>query len=125
MARQGLYRGFSSFEFQDNKTFSLRDVDLVKLDLLNHIFTVRGSRVMMPSFGTEIPLLAFEPLDVDLLESIEDELRTVFDYDPRVELLSMEIIPNFDESAVVASAQLFYIELDLVDDFELNIQFEG
>ena len=124
MATTGLYRGFSSFEFQATKNFRIQDIELVKFDLLNHIFTKRGERVMMPTFGTVIPELVFEPLDEDTLETLEDELRFVFDYDPRVELLELEIQPDYNNSAVTAAARLFYVELNLVDDMELNIQFE-
>ena len=124
MAISGLYKGFSSFEFERTKSFKLNDVELVKMDLLNHIFTRRGERVMMPSFGTLIPDMIFEPLDDSTLSTIEDELRGVFNYDPRVELLALIITPNYDQNTIVASARLLYIELDMIDNLELNIQFE-
>lgn len=124
MAITGLYKGFSTFEFERNKSFKLNDIELVKLDLLNHIFTRRGERVMMPSFGTMIPDMIFEPLDGSTLSTIEDELRGVFNYDPRVELLNLTITPNYDQNSIVASATLLYIELDMIDNLELNIQFE-
>ena len=120
----GLYKGFSSFEFQKTKSFSLRDIELVKMDLLNHIFTKRGERVMMPTFGTLIPELVFEPLDDNTVEIIEDELQFVFDFDPRVEVLSLEVRPDFERSSVTASAELFYVEFQQVDNFDLNIIFE-
>ena len=125
-----LYKGFSSFEYQKTKTFRLTDVELVKLDLLNHIFTRRGERVMMPNFGTGIPDLVFEPLDAETLETLEDELRTVFDFDPRVEILQLDIRKGFDGAgkpngnAVTASARVLFIELNIVDNFDLNIIFE-
>lgn len=122
--RTGLYKGYSSFEFQRNKSLSIRDVELVKMDLLNHIFTPRGTRVMMPTFGSSIPELAFEPLDEDLVDEVYAELLTVFDYEPRVKLINLSITPDYDNNAVFVSATLFYIELNKVDDFELNIQFE-
>ena len=87
-----LYKGYSSFEFERVKQFSLTDVELVKLDILNHIFTRRGSRVMMPTFGTVIPDLVFEPLDAETTEILEDELRSVFDFDPRVEIVSFDLL---------------------------------
>ena len=93
-----LYKGYSSFEFQKNKSFKLTDVDLVKLDLLNHIFTRKGERVMMPDFGTIIPDLVFDPLDSETLTTIEDELRSVFDYDPRVSLVQLTLEPLYDEN---------------------------
>ena len=124
MARQNLYKGYSSFEFEKSKTFTLRDVELVKLDLLNHIFTQRGTRVMMPTFGTIIPELTFEPLDSDTLDELYDQVKMVLDFDPRIETIKMVIVPDYDTNSVVVEASLFYIELDTVDDFNLNIQFE-
>lgn len=122
---KGLYKGFSSFEYQKNKTFALADVELVKLDLLNHIFTRRGERVMMPTFGTRIPDLAFEPLDEITLGILQEDLTTVFRFDPRVELLSLVVDPQYDENRVIASARLLYIELNVVGNIDLNIIFEG
>ncbi len=124
VTRRGLYRGFSSFEFQSRKSFKLRDVELVKLDLLNHIFTKRGERPMMPNFGTIIPELVFEPLTNELVDLITEEIVRVIDFDPRVELLDIEAQPNFDTSTVVVSAQTFYVELNLVDNLELNIEIQ-
>jgi len=119
------YKGFSSFQYQTSKTFRLTDIELVKMDLLNHIFTRRGERVMMPTFGTSIPDLVFEPLDETTISDVEDEMEIVFDYDPRVELLDMVIRPEYDRNALTVNVQLRYIELDIVDAFNLNIQFEG
>lgn len=125
MARTGLYKGFSSFEFQKSKTFKLRDIELVKMDLLNHIFTRRGERVMMPNFGTIIPEVVFEPLTMELVDTIREEVLRVINYDPRVELLDIEAQPDFDNHYIYVAAQVYYVELDLVDNFELNIQFEA
>jgi len=120
-----LYKGFSSFEFVKNKSFILTDIELVKLDLLNHIFTRKGERVMMPDFGTIIPDLVFEPLDNETLITLEDELRSVFEYDPRVGILSLKLIPDFDNNAVTVNSVLQFIELKVSSSFNFNIQFEG
>jgi len=125
MARTNLYRGYSTFEFQRNKSLNIKDVELVKLDIINHIFTPRGSRVMMPDFGSGIAELAFEPLDEDLVDEVYAELLTIIDYDPRVSIVNLSVTPDFDTNSVYVEARLFYIELNTVDDFELNIQFEG
>lgn len=122
---KGLYRGYSSYEYQTNKTFSITDVELVKLDLLNHIFTRRGERVMMPTFGTRIPDLVFEPLDGITTDILEEDLRAVFNFDPRVKLLDLRIIPFYDINTVVASARLLYVELNLTGNLDINIVFEG
>lgn len=121
----GLYRGFSSYEYEQNKTFKINDLELVKLDLLNHIFTRKGERVMMPTFGTRIPDLPFEPLDDITLDILRNDLLEVFNFDPRVSLLDLAITPNIDANTITAQARLLYVELDLVDDLNLNIVFEG
>lgn len=122
---KGLYRGYSSYEYQAKKTFSIIDVELVKLDLLNHIFTRRGDRVMMPTFGTRIPDLVFEPLDGITLDVLEEDLRAVFAFDPRVQLVKIDVIPDYDNNSVTATAKLNYIELNLVGNLDINITFEG
>lgn len=125
MARTNLYRGFSSFEFEKNKTFRLTDVELVKMDLLNHIFTRKGERVMMPNFGTLIPDLTFEPLDESTIDIIHDEVEKVIDYDPRVELISLVVDPKYDENTVTVAARIYYIELNMDETVELRLEFEG
>lgn len=122
---KGLYRGYSSYEYQRNKTFSLNDIELVKMDLLNHIFTRRGERVMMPTFGTRIPDMTFEPLDDITLDIIEEDLRSVFNFDPRVQLLNLTISPDYDANTIIATADLLYIELDMTGNLNINIVFEG
>ena len=121
----GLYRGFSSHEYQNKKVFGIKDVELVKLDLLNHIFTRKGERVMMPTFGTRIPDMAFEPLDEMTIMIIEEDLNTVIQFDPRVQLVSMSVAPDFDNNMVTASVRLLYKELNIVDNMDINIVFEG
>ena len=123
--RSGIYKGYSSFEFESTGSFKINDVELIKLDLLNHIFTRRGERVMMPRFGTIIPDLVFEPLDEETLDILESELRLVFEYDPRVELLELNVIPQPDSNSVTAAARIRCIELDTVELMNLNIEFES
>ncbi len=124
MARQNIYKGYSTFEFQRNKSLTLRDVELVKMDLLNHLFTQRGARIMMPTFGTTIPGLLFEPLDDTTIEEVQAQVKEVLDYDPRVRIVKFNVIPDYDRNTILIDVTLFYIELNTVDDFDLNIQFE-
>lgn len=124
MVTRNLYKGFSTQEFETNKSLVLRDVELVKRDLLNHIFTRRGERVKMPTYGTVIPDIIFDPLDEQTIEIIEQDLLTVVDFDPRVTLRSINIVPLFDDNALVASLDLDYVELDLNDILEIRLEFE-
>ena len=120
---QGLYKGFSSHEFHNKKTFKVKDLELVKLDILNHIFTKRGERVMMYTFGTRIPEMAFEPLDIETVSIVKDEVLRVINYDPRVDLLEIQVDPDYERNSLYVGARLYYIELGLTDNLELNIEF--
>lgn len=125
MLRKGLYKGYSSFEYQANGTFALRDVELVKMDLLNHIFTKRGERVMMPGFGTQIPEMVFEPMDDITIDIVTEEVLNVIKYDPRVLLIDFDVSPDYDNQVLTVSCLLRYVELGTVDKFDLHIEFEG
>lgn len=118
---KGLYRGYSSYQYQKQKTFAIADVELVKLDLLNHLFTRKGERIMMPTFGTRIPDLPFEQLDEITLSIIEQDIRSVVQFDPRVQLLSLSITPQPDQNFVTAKLDLFYIELNLTGNLDIHI----
>lgn len=117
------YVGFSTQQYESNGTFILRDVEIVKQDLKNHIFTRKGERRKMYNFGTRIPDLIFQPLDENSLYVIEEDLNEVFEYDPRVRLIDLRIIPLYNEGAVVAIADLEYLYLNLKDRFDLRIEF--
>lgn len=119
--KKPIYKGFSFFEYERTKSFIITDIELVKLDLLNHIFTSKGARYRQVDFGSVIPDIVFEPGDEDTIEQIYEDLERVFNFDPRVELLKLEVQPNLTENAITVSALLRYVELDFVDTFDLNI----
>lgn len=121
--KNNLYKGFSFKKFQKDKSFLINDVELVKEDLRNHIFTRYGERVKMANFGSRIPDMPFEQLELENLILIYEELETIFKYDPRVELLSLDVIPDFDNNIVLAYAELYYVELNINDRLDLKIEF--
>lgn len=112
------YHGFSTFRAK--KSFALKNQDLINRDLLNHIYTLKGERIMLPNFGTRIPLMAFEPLDQQTLQAVEEDLREVIDYDPRVELLDIAVMALPDNNAIMAMLDLRYIELDVTETLRLE-----
>lgn len=118
------YKGFSTKQYQHDKNFIMTDVELVKEDLVNHIFTRRGERIKMGQFGTKIPDLVFEPLTEELSQIVYNELEYVFNYDPRVELIDMVVVPDIEKAEIVAFVDLNYIELREKDRLTLRIEFE-
>lgn len=126
---KNLYKGFSFKNYQQRKTFRLNDVELVKQDLLNHIFTRPGERVGLSNFGTVIPDLLFEPFDNETISLAVDQVLNVINFDPRVELRDenedFEVNADFETSRLDIRARLRFIELDLTDIFDVNLEFEA
>lgn len=120
MSTLPIYRGFSTANFLTNKTFLLTNQELVKQDILNHLFTVKGERVHMPDFGTRIPLLAFEPLDEKTIQIVREDITKVIEYDPRVRLLDMAVLPIPDNNMIVAYVDVLYVELNQKETLKLD-----
>lgn len=117
------YKGFSTRKYHDvGGEFEIHNISCVEEDLLNHIFTIKGERVMMPEFGTRIPLMVFEPNDTESQQIIEEDLRTVFEYDPRVELKNLTILPDGDNNTIIALATLRYIEFNVTQDLRIEVR---
>ena len=117
-----IYRAFSSADWIRQRSFRRSNIDAVKQDLLNHIYTLKGERVMMPNFGTRIPILAFEPNDEYTLQVVREDLTEVFNYDPRVRLIELNIVSLPDNNAIIAQAELLYIEFNVRDVLRIEVQ---
>lgn len=121
-ANKVFYKGFSTADWGQRRTFSLTGIDLVKRDLLNHIYTMKGERLMMPNFGTRIPALAFEPCDDITRNIVEEDLKSVFQYDPRVEVMSLNVYALPSNNAIVAIADLLYVEFNVRDELRIEVK---
>jgi phage baseplate assembly protein W len=117
-----IYRGFSTKNWLENKSFKLSDIEAIKSDLRNHIFTRLGERIMMPNFGTRIPDMAFEPNDETTIRIIRDDILKVIEYDPRVQLISIDIMPVPDNNAIIVIVEVLYVELDVQDVINIDVK---
>ena len=90
---------------------TLTGKELVVEDLLNNIMTRKGERVMMPTYGSIVHDLVFEPLTSDIKKLIEDDLTQIINDDPRVNLTSI----NLSETDHTVTAS---ISVDLLPEKE-------
>jgi len=82
-SRSHLYRGFSSLN-ENNPSSKLFDLDLIKQDILNHFNTKKGSRIMKPTFGSDVWDILMDPLTPDVRERLVNDVQRVCTSDPRV-----------------------------------------
>jgi phage baseplate assembly protein W len=116
------YRGFSTAKQLETRggAFNTADIETVKRDLLNHIYTIPGERVMAPNFGTRIPLMQFEPLDEKSIKIIKDDLTLVMNFDPRVRLIDIAVLALPDNNAIVALVDLEFVKLGVTETMKLE-----
>jgi len=84
---------FTGFSTKNKKAINheLTDKDLVVEDLMNHIMTRKGERVMLPTFGSIIHDMLFDPLTSETTELIEEDLTEIINDDPRCNFISVDI----------------------------------
>lgn len=70
-------------------------VTLVKNNLRQLLLTVKGERVMLPDYGTNLQNYLFEPLDKFTVQNIRDEiLHTISKYAPGVSVTKLQVFPS-------------------------------
>ena len=73
-------------------------IDQIKADLLQLLLTNPGERVMLPTFGTPLRELMFEPNDPALeLQARQMIAKSITDWEPRIVIQNIAITSKFDE----------------------------
>ena len=76
---------------------ALKNENAIARSVRNIVMTLPGEKPFAPDFGSRVSSLLFENMDNISANLIIDEIRTSIDnYEPRVELLSVEVNPDFD-----------------------------
>ena len=65
--------------------------------------------------------MTFEPLDTASLDIIRKDLTTVFEYDPRVQIITLDVFAQPDQNTIVALADLLYIEFNVRDTLRIEV----
>lgn len=119
---QKFYKGFSTRHYaKTGQGFALYNVQLIEEDLMNELFTIRGERLKMPTFGTRIPLMVMELNDEESMGILKEDVETVIANDPRVELQALDVITNVDRNGVVIVAKVLYREFLVTKDLHIEV----
>ena len=103
MPLQRVSQGFKdiSMSFQsnplNNDLIGLKNENAIARSVKNIVFTVPGEKFFNENFGSEITASLFENVNDITAAAIEDQIRlSIENYEPRVELISVEAIPDYD-----------------------------
>jgi len=118
MAQRRLFIGFSTQDMTGKRGWSVSDIDLVKRDLLNEFMTRKGERLMLPTFGTIIWDLLFEPFTDSTKAAVVDDVTRIVGHDPRVQLQSTNVSTSIH--GIMVAIELKYVPFDVVGTFSLE-----
>ena len=90
-----------SFKFNplSGDLIALKNENAIARAVRNIVLTTPGEKLFDPDFGSSVSEILFENVDDITAISIRDEIRSsLSNHEPRVELISVEVDPNFDEN---------------------------
>ena len=80
-----------------NDLIALKNANAIARSVRNIVMTIPGEKPFDPYFGSNVRNILFENLDNISASLIVDEIRnSIQNYEPRVELVSVEAFPDFD-----------------------------
>jgi phage baseplate assembly protein W len=111
------YKGISTID-PNTKSFKLRNIDLIKQDLVNHFHIRMGEKLENPEFGTIIWDVLFEPLTDSLIEAITQNVNTIVNFDPRIQ--ADDITVDTYENGIQIYCTLTYLEYNISEQLRFN-----
>jgi len=77
---------------------TIKNETAIARSIRNLVLTLPGERFFNPNLGSRITDSLFENIDEITAGIIKDEIETTIqNYEPRVDLISVEVLPNYDE----------------------------
>ena len=120
MPLQRVSQGFKdiSMSFQsnplNNDLIGLKNENAIARSVKNIVFTVPGEKFFNENFGSEITASLFENISELSGAQIEDEIRqSIENYEPRVELINVTAIPDYDNNQFDAIVVYKIIGMDI------------
>jgi len=76
---------------------ALKNENAIARSVKNIVMTLPGEKPFAPNFGSRVSAILFENMDEITSSLLVDEIRTSIDnYEPRVELQSVDVFPDFE-----------------------------
>ena len=88
---------------------NLDEVAIVN-SIKNTVSTNHYEKPFQPDFGSNVRRMLFENLDNITASALEREIQqSIINYEPRVKLLSVKVIPDFDNNGFNVEMQFFIL----------------
>jgi|TARA_B100000131_G_scaffold99075_1_gene96180 hypothetical protein len=98
----------------NNDLLALKDSAAIARSLRNIVFTNRGEKFFNPDFGSDLKKSLFENLDEVTALTIKEEIEyTIVNYESRVDLLDLAVVPDYDNNEYFVTIVYNIIGLDV------------
>ena len=106
-----------SMSFQVNPLtydlIALTNENAIARSLRNLVLTDRGERFFNNNLGSRVSSLLFESLDDITASSVRDEIEnTINNYEPRVELISVDATPDYDNGELNITIKYYIVGIE-------------
>ena len=94
------YQDIDVYQLQGTKgELSISDFDAIR-NALNNIFLIRkGSRILHPSFGSNLTMFLFEPMNESTAQMIGESIDNMLRQEPRIIADVITVLPNFNTNS--------------------------
>jgi len=83
-----------------NDLIAIKNASAISRSIRNIVMTLPGEKPFEPQYGSKVSKVLFQNMDMISSGIIVDEIRTsINNFEPRVELLSVESNPDFDSNS--------------------------
>ena len=120
MPQQRVSQSFKdiSMSFETNPLnddlIALKNTSAIARSLRNIVFTQPGEKFFQPEFGSRVTESLFDIADGVSASSIRDEIRSsIINYEPRVKLLDVTVIPNPRENEMNVTIEYEIVGLNI------------
>ena len=114
-------KGFKdlSMSFQVNPLnydlIATKNETAIARSIRNLIFTLRGERFFNSNLGSGVSKVLFENMDEITASVLKDEIKNTIDnYEPRVNLISVDVSPNYDTNEFYTTITYNIVGIDVL-----------
>jgi len=91
----------------------IKNETAISRSIQNLVFTLPGEKFFNQNLGSRISNSLFENIDDISASIIQDEIRnTIENYEPRVDLISVDVSPNYDNYEFNVTIRYYIIGID-------------
>jgi phage baseplate assembly protein W len=92
---------------------ALRNENAIARSIRNLVLTNRGERFFNNDLGSRVNSILFESLDEISASAVKDEIESTINlFEPRVNLISVDVSPNYDSNELGVTIRYFIVGID-------------